>query len=70
MTHAFRRNTAQHRHALKPAPGMVAYEVDSSIEVIEGNEDDDWIQWEDSVRPSDSGFLPVDPFERVSRRGG
>ncbi|MEJ6021765.1 hypothetical protein [Ramlibacter sp. PS4R-6] len=70
MTNPSRRHAAAHRPALRPAPGLRAYEVDPAVQVIEGNDEDDWALWEDSVQQLDSGFLPIDPFDSVGRRDG
>ena len=68
MANPFKRSAAVHRPTLKPAPGTRAYEVDAAIEMSEGNGDDDWDAWEDSVQEFESSVMPIDPFEGVRRR--
>jgi hypothetical protein len=69
MINPYKRSAVLHRPALRPAPGTHAFEVDSMVEVTEGNEDSDWAMWEDSVQQFESsGIAPLDPFDRVGRR--
>ena len=68
MNHPFKRNAAGQRPTLRPAPGTQPYEVDPGIEMTEGDDDSDWALWEDSVQQFESGAMPLDPFDRVTRR--
>jgi hypothetical protein len=69
MINPYKRSAVLHRPTLRPPPGTQAFEVDSTVEVTEGNDDSDWAMWEDSVRDYEgSGIAPLDPFEKVGRR--
>jgi hypothetical protein len=67
MINPFKRAAVVHRPTLQPAPGTRPYEVDA-IEVSEGNDDDAWELWEDSVQEFESSAMLLDPFEGVRRR--
>ena len=49
MNNPFRRNAAAHRPALRPAPGMPAYELETDGFELGDDEDSDWATWEDAA---------------------
>jgi hypothetical protein len=68
MINPFKRTAVLHRPTLRPVPGTKPFELDSAIEMSEGNDDSDWETWEDSVQELESGAIPLDAFHRVGRR--
>jgi len=69
MVNPYKRDAVLHRPTLRPAPGTRAFEIDSTVEVMEGSDDSDWAMWEDPVREfGNSGVTPLDPFEKIGRR--
>ena len=61
MAHPFKRSAVEHRPALRPAPGMQPFELDSDsgFDPSELDEDGDW---EDSVEDFDGVAPSPDRF--------